>query len=157
MAGQASPRRRSLWCHHSAGNCGCSGHTCTPARCRCGHEGLWPCHLQGETSPTHWEIPSTMGPVVVLLLSFPVTPSRLHSCNLTQGLQILPTPAQPPGRAQPLLLALQVGRTHPVKVRKEFGIRERGREKCGYHHGRLGAAVDASCRAPSSCGRRPLQ
>lgn len=37
-----------------------------------------------------------MGHVVVLLLSSPATPSRLHSCNLTQGLQILPTPAQPP-------------------------------------------------------------
>lgn len=27
------------------------------ARCWCGHECLWPCHLQGKTSPIEWEIP----------------------------------------------------------------------------------------------------
>lgn len=98
-----------------------------------------------------------LGHVVVLLLSFPATPSRLHSCSLTQGLQILPTPARPHGRAQPLLLAEQVGRTRSVKVTKVFGIRERGREESGYHHGRPGATVDGFCRAPCSCERKPLQ
>lgn len=51
---------------------GCSGDISTPAevgcvltaRCWCGHECLWPCHLQGKTSPTEWEIPCTV------LLSF---------------------------------------------------------------------------------------
>lgn len=79
MAGQASPRRRSLWCHPAQGTLaawerGCSGDTATPAevgrvltaRCRCGCEGLWPCHLQGKTSPTDSEIPCTVGRVVVL-------------------------------------------------------------------------------------------
>lgn len=108
----------------------------------CSGVGVRPCgHVtcRERHHPQAGRSPAPVGRVVVLLLSFPATPSRLHSCNLTQGLQILPTPAQPPGRAQPLLLAQQVGRTQSVKVRKVFGIRERGREKCGYHHGRLGA------------------
>lgn len=144
-----SPRCRELWLPRRGAAQGTALPQRVHSKVQCGHEALWPCHLQGKTSPTDSESPCTMGRVVVLFLSFPATRSRLHSCSLTQGLQILPTPAQPPGRARPLLLAEQVGRTRSVKVRKVFGIREKGNEECGYHHGRLGA--------PCFCGRRPLQ
>lgn len=63
------------------------------ARCR-GSPSLWVMSFPAGDMATNSH--AHMGHVVVLLLSSPATPSRLHSCNLNQGLQILPTPAQPP-------------------------------------------------------------
>lgn len=97
--------------------------------------------------------PGTVGQVVVL----PRPPhSQLHSCKLTHRFAdtTYACPAIREGSAPPPgTVGWQDSSTQGQK-----GVWDWGKgEKSGYHHGlRLGAAVDASCRAPCSSGRTRL-
>lgn len=98
--------------------------------------------LQRKRSPTDSGMPWHRG-----LLSFhchPILTAFLQpdSQVYRYHLQLPPTPAQQPWRAQLLLLAQQVGRTLTLKVRN-FGTGARGREKKTW-----------SCRTPCPSGRR---
>lgn len=132
---------------------GCSEGTKTPAGWGvCSQQGaavgmraLWPCHLQGNHHPHTGRSPVPCCCPFAVLPCHPIPTAFLqpdsgfadtaHAC-----------PATREGSAPPPATAAW---HNSVKVRKVFGIRERGREKCGYHHGATG---DASCRAPCSWG-----
>lgn len=109
--------------------------------------------LQGKRSPTDSGIPRHCGSGCC---PSPATPSQLHSCKLTHRFAdttyacpaIWEGSVPPPGTA-----GWQDSSTQGQK-----GVWNWGKgEKSGYHHElRLGATVDASCRAPCSSGRRRL-